>query len=147
MKKKKSHLYAFGTVLLLIFSKKSHFYFEHFLSDKTNVFMNFSRILDQISKQMVYQGFFHLGIPMEHPNVKLLMVLYWMENFPHILLFSPIFLLVFDEISYLYFYSDSSSIQNSRVGMCLNYQAMKWKHIQVHGNKNVSFNPLCAGYA
>jgi hypothetical protein len=65
---------------------------------------------------------------MEHPNVELLMVLYWMlpkiptytfinfqEIFPPILLFSPIFLLVFEEISHLYFYSDSSSIRNSRV--------------------------------
>ena len=66
---------------------------------------------------------------MEHPNVNLLMVLYQMlpkiptytfinfqEIFPPIRLFSPIFLLVFEEISHLYFYSDSSSIRNSRVG-------------------------------
>ena len=59
---------------------------------------------------------------------KLWMVHYWMlqkiptytfisfqEIFPPILLFSPIFLLVFEEISHLYFYSDSSSIRNSRV--------------------------------
>ena len=68
---------------------------------------------------------------MEHPNVELL--IYWMlpkiptytfinfqEIFPPIRLFSPIFLLVFEEISHLYFYSDSSSIRNSRVGkLCM----------------------------
>ena len=35
------------------------------------------------------------------------------EIFPPILLFSPIFLLVFQKISHLYFYSESSSIRNS----------------------------------
>ena len=102
-------------------------------------FMNFSRILDQISKQMVSQGWFPLGIRMEHPNVELLMVLYWMlpkiptytfinfqEIFPPIRLFSPICLLVFEEISHLYFYSDSS-IRNSRVfiNFCLFFSFFK----------------------
>ena len=35
---------------------------------------------------------------------------------PPIRLFPPIFLLIFKEISYLYFYSEPSSIRNSRVG-------------------------------
>ena len=61
---------------------------------------------------------------MEHPNVELLMVLpkiptYTFINFQEIFLpirlFSPMFLLIFEEISHLYFYSDSSSIRNSRV--------------------------------
>ena len=37
------------------------------------------------------------------------------QKFPPICLFPPILLLVFEEISHLYFYSDSSSIRNSRV--------------------------------
>jgi len=41
------------------------------------------------------------------------------QKFPPICLFSPIFLLIFEEISHLYFYSDSSSIRNSRVGYSL----------------------------
>ena len=71
---------------------------------------------------MISQDWLSLG------NIELLIVLYRMlpkiptymfinfqENFPPIRLFSPIFLLVFEEISHLYFYSDSSSIQNTRV--------------------------------
>jgi hypothetical protein len=34
------------------------------------LFMNFGRILDHIYKQMVFQGWLPLGIPMEHPNVE-----------------------------------------------------------------------------
>ena len=61
---------------------------------------------------------------MEQPNVELLIVLpkiptctfiNFQEIFLPIRLFSPIFLLIFEEISHLYFYSDSSSIRNSRV--------------------------------
>ena len=37
------------------------------------------------------------------------------EKFPPIRLFSPIFLLVFQKLSHLYFYSEPSSIRNSRV--------------------------------
>ena len=37
------------------------------------------------------------------------------QKFPPICLFPPILLLVFEEISHLYFYSDSSSIRNYRV--------------------------------
>ena len=39
------------------------------------------------------------------------------EIFPPILLFSPIRLFFFKETSHLYFYSDSSSIRNSIVGL------------------------------
>ena len=38
------------------------------------------------------------------------------QKVPPIRLFPPILLLIFREISHLYFYSDSSSIRNSRVG-------------------------------
>ena len=38
------------------------------------------------------------------------------QKVPPIRLFSPIFLLIFKEFSHLYFYSDPSSIRNSRVG-------------------------------
>ena len=38
------------------------------------------------------------------------------QKFPPIRLFPPILLLIFEEIFHLYFYSDSSSIRNSRVG-------------------------------
>ena len=38
------------------------------------------------------------------------------QKIPPIRLFSPIFLLLFKEFSHLYFYSDPSSIRNSRVG-------------------------------
>ena len=68
--KSPTYTHFIGTILLLIFSNKSHpyiyshLYFQNFLSDKTNVFMNFSRSLDQSPKQM------------EHPIVKLFMVLY-----------------------------------------------------------------------
>ena len=37
------------------------------------------------------------------------------QKVPPIRLFSPIFLLIFKEFSHLYFYSDPSSIRNSRV--------------------------------
>ena len=87
---------------------------------------------------------------MEHPNVELLMVLYWMlpkiptytfinfqEIFPPIRLFSPIFLLVFEEISHLYFYLDLSSIRNSRVSTYNNFikqvcwfSGQNWKYSQ-----------------
>ena len=40
------------------------------------------------------------------------------QKFPPIRLIPPILLLIFEEISHLYFYSDSSSIRNSRVS-CL----------------------------
>ena len=39
----------------------------------------------------------------------------FLENFPPIRLFSPILLLIFKEISHLFFYLDSSSIRISRV--------------------------------
>ena len=38
------------------------------------------------------------------------------QKVPPIRLFSPIFLLIFKEFSHLYFYSDPSSIRNTRVG-------------------------------
>ena len=41
---------------------------------------------------------------------------YFGQNDTPIRLFSPIFLLVFQKISHLYFYSEPSSIRNSRVG-------------------------------
>ena len=40
------------------------------------------------------------------------------ENFPSILLFSPIFLFIFKDFSHLYFYLEPSSIRNSRVSKC-----------------------------
>ena len=40
---------------------------------------------------------------------------YFWENFPPILLFSPICLLAFQKKSHLYFYCEPSSIRNSRV--------------------------------
>ena len=43
------------------------------------------------------------------------MFINFQKKFPPIRSFSPIFLLVFEETSHLYFYSDSSSIQNTRV--------------------------------
>ena len=43
------------------------------------------------------------------------MFISFQQKFPPICLFPPILLLVFEEISHLYFYSDSSSIRNSRV--------------------------------
>jgi hypothetical protein len=49
------------------------------------------------------------------PKIPTYTFINFQEIFPPILfLFSPIFLLVFEEISHLYFYSDSSSIRNSR---------------------------------
>ena len=42
-------------------------------------------------------------------------IISFLENFPPILLFSPIRLLFFNEFSHLYFYSEPSSIRNSRV--------------------------------
>ena len=71
---------------------------------------------------MISQDWLSLG------NIELLIVLYPMlpkiptymfinfqKKIPPIRSFSPIFLLVFEETSHLYFYSDSSSIQNTRV--------------------------------
>ena len=49
------------------------------------------------------------------PKIPTYMCINSQEIFPPIRLFSPIFLLVSEEISHLYFYSDSSSIRNSRV--------------------------------
>ena len=42
-------------------------------------------------------------------------IINFQQKFPPIRLFPPILLLIFEEISHLYFYSDSSSIRNSRV--------------------------------
>ena len=39
------------------------------------------------------------------------------QKVPPIRLFPPILLLIFKEISHLYFYSEPSSIRNSRVGI------------------------------
>ena len=49
------------------------------------------------------------------PKIPTYTFINFQEFFPPIRLFSPIFLLVFEEISHLYFYLDSSSIRNSRV--------------------------------
>ena len=43
------------------------------------------------------------------------MFINFQQKVPPILLFSPILLLIFKEISHLYFYSEPSSIRNSRV--------------------------------
>ena len=134
-------MHLFGTIRLLILSKKSHLYIYSHLYFYT--FLNFF-IVQSLELLITTQKFWFIHSKLEFFELRFkfkntdyyisrhklienkkkscLYALIWDYSFinfqqkvPPIRLFSPIFLLIFKEFSHLYFYSDPSSIRNSRV--------------------------------
>ena len=153
MRKNPTYTHLFGTILLLIFSKKSHLYvyshlyfyyflyfhcpillpfktflwpiltlddlrshFEATIGNLNQKLINCKRIFQKNSKQaLLYPIESYQKIPpiLLFRPIRLLI---FSKKVPPIRLFPPILLLIFKEISHLYFYSEPSSIRNSRVG-------------------------------
>ena len=143
MRKNPTYTHLFVTIRLLIFSKKSHvyshLYFYSFLSFHEarlyfcscshspicNIlilgltsFYSFTQIQNFLVALLI-----SIKIDKKFPPILLFspirLHISFSENFPpkytFILLFSPIFLILFKEFSHLCFYSELSSIRNSRV--------------------------------
>ena len=72
-------------------------------------------IFDWNSKQILLYLYWMLPKNPTYTFIQTYTFISFQKKFPPICLFPPILLLVFEEISHLYFYSDSSSIRNSRV--------------------------------
>ena len=73
-------------------------------------------IFDRNSKQTLLYFYWMLPKNPTYTFIQTYTFINFQQKFPPIRLFPPILLLIFEEISHLYFYSDSSSIRNSRVG-------------------------------
>ena len=152
MKKNPTYTPLFGTIRLLIFRKNSHLYvysrlyfysFLYFYCYRKAIvatfFMNSTIICDP--NPMHYEFWWEIGknssifvmqltwsysLLQKFPTYTFIQsytFISFPENFLPIRLFSPILLLIFKEISHLFFYSDSSSIRNSRVGLVRNISA------------------------
>ena len=138
--KKMSHLYVyfhlyFYSFLLVKEISKTFCYIKPLL--KPYFCMKFNRILNQNSnastwfpmapirnsdgdthpngKQIIYGPLLNATKIPTYTFIQAYTFIRFQEIFPPILLFSPILLLVFQKISHLYVYSESSSIRNSRV--------------------------------